>query len=278
MATGRGQASPRVSAKARVEALVSELLRGASGRRGRSALAAWRKPEEDLKRLFARNYVRDLRRLLGYRELLALIAKASEIWPRLNRESVNIPQPARMAEMAAVMHLHFKAAPYRGPEGLALRGFYVDHGQNLLKRPLVYVNTAHHPVAVVTTFCHEIGHHMASDIFRGAGELVHLFVDADYAAHLDDSTELAADVIVALAAYPEPLARKIFGCQTPLSGLVAQAGALGDEQLEQVRERVEGHFGVNFKSMKSAPQKLRYLAGMIHFAKLRWALLEEFDT
>ncbi|MGH7950236.1 MAG: hypothetical protein ACREQF_13495 [Candidatus Binataceae bacterium] len=183
-----------------------------------------------------------------------------------------------MAAMAASMHLHFKAAPYRGPEGLALRGFYVDQAQNLLKRPLVYVNTAHHPVAVLATFCHEMGHHMASSMFQPVDEPVHLFVDADYASHLDDPAELAADVIVAFAAYPEPLARKIFESDGLFGGIIAQARELSEKSFEQVRKRIEGYFRLNFDVVESSEQKLRYLAGMIHFAKLRWALLGEYDT
>jgi hypothetical protein len=211
--------------------------------------------------------------------LRRLVEKTSEVWPRLNRKSVRVPARGRMAELAAAMHLHFKATPYGGPEGLALRGFYVDDSDDLLKRPLVYVNTAHHPVAVSAAFCHEVGHHFASDMLSsGRGDSIHLFVDADYSSHLDDPCELAADVIVSLAAYPEPLARTIFAQNAPLTGLVAQARELSEDAFGQVRDRIEGYFGLNLKAMKPARQGLRYLAGMIHFAKLRWAVLEEFDT
>jgi len=262
-----------------VEALVSQLLTGDSGGPGRKALRAWRRPKNDLSRLLRRDYVRDLRRSVGYRELCLLVEKATEVWPRLNRESMGVAPRERMARLAASMHLHFMATPYRGPEGLALRGFYVDRSDELINRPLIYVNTAHHPVAVSATFCHEVGHHIASDVLdSGRGDPVHLFVDANYASHLDDPSELAADVIVALAAYPEPLARKIFGSDGIFGRIVAQARELSEESFEQVRERIQGHFKVNFVEMKSAEQKLRYVTGMIHFAKLRWALLGEYDT
>lgn len=278
MAYARVQVSRRANARPTVEALVSQLLTGDAGKPGRRALSAWRRPKEDLRRLFRRDYVQDLRRRLRYEQLVKLVETATQMWPRLNRESVKIQGTTRMAAMAASMHLHFKAAPYCGPEGMALRGFYVDRAENLLKRPLVYVNTAHHPVAVLATFCHEMGHHMASSMFHSSNEPVHLFVDAAYASHLDDSSELAADVIVALAAYPEPLARKIFGSDGVFGRIVAQARELSEESFEQVRERIQGYFKVNFDEMKSPEQKARYLAGMIHYAKLRWALLGEYDT
>jgi hypothetical protein len=230
-----------------------------------------------VRKLFRRDYVRDLRRNLSYRDLRTFIETASELWPRLNRESVGVAPREQMATLAAAMHLHFKATRYAGPEGLALRGFYVGDADNLLKRPLVYVNTAHHPVAVSAAFCHEIGHHMARSLFTADHDPVHLFFDADYASHLDDPTELAADVVVALAAYPEPVARRIFAEAAPLAGLVAQTRELSDDAFARVRARIESQFGLNFTALKPAGQAIRYLAGMIHFAKLRWALLAEYE-
>ena len=51
----------------------------------------------------------------------------------------------RFAKIAAEMRVNFKAAPYEGEEGLALRGFYVVRTKGMLKRPLIYINAAHHP-------------------------------------------------------------------------------------------------------------------------------------
>lgn len=159
---------------------------------------------------------------------------------------------------------------------MALRGFYVEKRRRLLKRPLIYVNTAHQPGAVSSTFCHELGHHLTSQLFETPNEGVHFFFDADYAAHLDDPLELAADVLVSLAGYPDAAARRLFS--TPWNwGLVARTGKLSEEVFAGVRNHAERRLGIDFTSKWPAKQRLNYLAGMIHYAKLRWALLAEYD-
>src|SRR5262249_15426165 len=136
-------------------------------------------------------------------------------------------------DVTSSLNLHLQASPQQGPQGLALRGFYVQNKQRLIKRPIVYVNTAHHPGAISATFCHESGHHLTTAMFKPQGNEVHLFFDADYTAHLNDPLELAADVVVSLAGYPEPVARNIFA--SPWNwGLVAKTG---ETQRRGVRRR-----------------------------------------
>ncbi|MGA2409123.1 MAG: hypothetical protein ABSG46_01890 [Candidatus Binataceae bacterium] len=174
------------------------------------------------------------------------------------------------------MDLQFNASPYEGDEGLSLRGFYVTRAQGMLKRPLIYVNTAHHPLAVTGTFCHEVGHHVSSELFGTGQESVHFFYDADYDGHLKDPGELVADVVVSLAAYPEPIARQIFA--TPWNwGLVARARNLPEAALNEVRSRLKNVYGFDLMELIPANQRLHYLLGMLHYAKLRWALLAEYD-
>lgn len=204
----------------------------------------------------------------------------SAVWPKLNREQLRPFPGAAFEEMArdvtSSLNLHLQASPQQGPQGLALRGFYVQNKQRLIKRPIVYVNTAHHPGAISATFCHEIGHHLTTAMFKPQRDEVHLFFDADYTAHLNDPLELAADVVVSLAGYPEPVARNIFA--SPWNwGLVAKTGELSDEVFGDVRQHARKLFGLNFNTALPAGQKLNYLAGLVHFAKLRWALLAEYD-
>src|SRR5216683_3102168 len=158
-----------------------------------------------------------------------------------------------------------------------VRGFYVTSAKGMLKRPLIYINTAHHPLAVSTTICHEVGHHLSAQMFgSGADEPVHFFFDADYAGHLGDPGELAADAMVSLAGYPYPIAKKIF--ETPWNwGLVARAKDLTQAALAEVRGHVRRVYGFDLMERIPANQRLHYLSGMIHFAKLRWALLAEYD-
>jgi hypothetical protein len=262
-----------------IEKLAADILSGS--REGEhETMESWRNPAKDLDRLASRDYVRALRRQLSLQNVRSVISNAARVWPNLNAVQLHVltqGQFARTARrMTADLNVHLQASPYAGPEGLALRGFYVEKTKRVLKRPLIYVNTAHHPGAVSSTFCHEIGHHLTSQLFGSPQEGVHFFFDAAYAEHLDDPIELAADVLVSLAGYPAAVAREIFA--RPWNwGLVAKAGRLSEEEFFTVRKHAEGRFDLDFGAPLPAKQRLNYLAGMIHYAKLRWALLAEYD-
>ena len=180
-----------------------------------------------------------------------------------------------MRSAAVSFALHFKAEPYEGDEGLALRGFYADKDSQTLQRPLIFVNTSHAPLAVSATFCHEFAHYLTADLLKQGGSSLHLFYDAAYASHLDDPIELIADSSVALQAYPREFAIEIF--KTPWNWcLVGQAASLPGQAFEEVRMRLKLG-GFDFPRELPALQNIHYLVGMIHYAKLRWALLVEYD-
>ncbi len=178
--------------------------------------------------------------------------------------------------MASRHGLHFQAGPFEGAEGLALRGFYAEADRWNLERPLIYVNSAHVPLAVAATFCHEFTHYLSSRLLDAEPQPMHFFYDTAYASHLDDPAELAADAIVTLRGYPRASAVEIFA--TPWNwGLVARTGSLTGEAFEQVRVHFRKRGRFDFPLTLPAHQNLHYLAGMIHYAKLRWALLAEYD-
>lgn len=259
--------------------LAAEILATTRGAE-RQHLKAWRNPARDVERLARRDYVRSLRRHLSYPMINEIISSAQRVWPNINRAQLNVATQSqfgrRAFQMTADLNIHLQASPYDGPEGLALRGFYVEKKKRLLKWPLIYVNTAHHPGAVSSTFCHEIGHHLTSQLFGHQHVGVHFFYNSAYAEHLDDPIELAADVLVSLAGYPASVARAMF--VRPWNwGLVARADQLSEEEFRTVREHAEGRFELDFTAALPAHQRLNYLAGMIHYAKLRWALLVEYD-
>jgi len=261
-----------------IGALVVEILATAP-KRGHEEIMAWRNPAKDIERLARRDYVRALRRLFGYRAIREIIAAARRIWPTLNQAQLGVAPKSefdRVASGIVPRGVHFKSSPWDGPEGLALLGFYAEKGKLHLKHPLIYVNSAHDAGAMSSALCHELGHHMTAEMFKEAPQPVHLFFDAGYAAHLDDRVELAADIIVSLAGYPEPVARKLFS--TPWNwGVVARTGRLEPSMLSGVRGHAENRFGLDLTAKFPAGQKLNYLAGMIHYAKLRWGLLAEYD-
>ena len=269
------QTTAGTAAKSKVEQLLAEVLSSAL-RVQVQQVAAWKKPGNDIKRLVQSDYVRSLRRNLNYRQVKELVRAFDEIFPGFNSHPIDMYSIDHFARMADEMRFHFNASPYTEEDGLALRGFYVTRRKGILKHPLIYLNTAHHPLAVSTTFCHELGHHVSSELFGLNPEPVHFFFDADYATHLEEPAELAADVMVSLAGYPQSAARKIF--QQPWDwGLVARAKNLTEAALKEVRGHLRKVYGFDLMERIPTNQRLHYLSGMIHYAKLRWALLDEYD-
>lgn len=258
-----------------VDALVEEILRRAH-KVGRKELEAWSKPRQELRELARLDYVRVMRRTLDYHALRAIIHEARKIWPQLNREQPRAKTLKQLAAISSDLRIHFQAAPYRGPEGMALRGFYVDKTPKMLKQPLIYLNTAHHLGAVSATFIHELGHFVTARVTGSGSNGAHYFFNAGHRSHLAEPAELAADVLVSVAAYPEPIARRMFA--TPWDwGLVAHTDGLPDQAFAQVRKHVRKLCGIDFGASLPPGQSFNYLTGMIHYAKLRWALLAEYE-
>jgi len=275
-------------AESEVARLVEAILAGvkASGSR---ELDSWRNPERDIRDLARRDYAPSLRKHLDRTAVDEVLHLARRIFPEFNRDhdperierwlTANSAQEleALFAQIRDRLDVHFQGNPFRGPEGLALRGFFVNRDHQSLKRQLIYVNTAHHPVAVAATLFHEIGHLVAARVFERDHKPVHLFFDADYISHLDDLEELTADVVLTLVAYPAPVAKKLFA--TPWNwGVFAQTTELSDPVFSQVSEYFRATFGVSLATANLPPRrKLNYLAGLIHFAKLRSTLLAEYQ-
>jgi hypothetical protein len=255
--------------------VVEEILERAS-QVGRDEIDAWKKPQKELRELARRDYVRVMRRTLDYRSLCAIIDEVKEIWPELNCKQFR-PKPLNhLAAISSGLRIHLQATPYLGPEGMALRGFYVEKTPKVLKHPLIYLNTAHHPGAVQATFMHEIGHHVAEKVTGSASTGVHYFFNSAHRDHLHQPAELAADMLVSLAAYPEPLARRIFAKPWDW-GLVARVNHLPDREFARIRKHLRNLLGFDFGASLPPGQCLNYLTGMVHYAKLRWALLVEYD-
>ncbi len=258
-----------------VDALVTKILEDVR-KAGQDELRVWTKPRRDLEHLAQFDYVRAMRRTLGFHELRALIREAKLVWPTINHGQLTMATPDQFGEIASEQEISLQAAPFPGDEGMALRGFYVDKLTCELKRPLIYINTAHHPGAVAATFCHEMGHHVMARAMQLRGDGVHFFFGAEYHHHLNDPLELAADAVVSLAAYPAPLARKIF--KSPWNwGLVARADRLPEQAVALIHKHVKKLVGIDFGGSLPPGQRIHYLTGMIHYAKLRWALLAEYE-
>jgi len=221
------------------------------------------------------DYARPLRRSLARSEVRQIVAEArSSVWPHLNDESVRLVSPREFTRRWAKQGVQFQLAKLKGAEGLALFGFYIRKlGDSRL--PLICVNTAHHPAAIGAAFTHEMGHHLTGRLFDSRKEHAQFLADTAYADHLDDPEELAADILVSIGVFPGPIARKIL--MTPEKAKASQSAVDGlpDSVSAAVLKYMNGHYGLSFSEPSSL--KLQYLAALIHFAKLRRALLAEYD-
>jgi hypothetical protein len=239
---------------------------------GARELRAWKRPQDDIRRLTNSDYAASLRQRLSFAQVNELVHRATDVWPHFNRRVLGPPSAEFFSRAADALQLHLKTARYTS---LALYGFYVDRSESALAKPLIFVNSAHHDLAIGTTFCHEVGHHFCTELARPRRAGVRFYFDAAYNEHLRDEGELAADVIVSLAGYPKPAARAIF--TRGLRREIARKGHLDQIVIDRIRTHLEQSYGFAFSAALSPAQNLQYLAGLLHYAKLRAALLEEYD-
>jgi hypothetical protein len=236
--------------------------------------AASRNLTREIKSLARHDYGLPLRRSLGRSEVLNIVAEARRlVWPNLNREPVRLVTPREFTRLWSSLGVDFRLANFGGPQGLALMGFYAGK-MGPTRRPLIYVNTAHHPAAVGAAFSHEMGHHLTARIFASQKkEPAHYLTYTAYADHLNDPAELAADSLVSLGVFPGKIAREMFAVESKPSS----PANVDDSAFARVRDYLQSRYGLNLDAKLPAHKKLPYLAGMIHYANLRRALLNEYD-
>jgi len=232
--------------------------------------------QSEIRFLERHDYGLPLRRALGRAEVRTIVAEARRtVWPHLNEESVRLVSPKEFTRFWYGLGVQFKLAKLTGAEGLALLGFYVRK-MGGSKLPLICVNTAHHPAAVGAAFSHEMGHHLIGRLFDSRKDHARFLTYTSYGEHLDDPEELAADVLVSLGVFPAPIARKMF--MQSDNGIAAKdpAGEISSAVSESILKYFELRYGLNFSDPLPSAKKLQYLAALIHFAKLRRALLIEY--
>jgi len=227
----------------------------------------------EIKSLARRDYGRALRKSLGRQEVLEIVAEARRlVWPHLNREPLRLVAPSEFTRLWSRLGVDFRLAKFDGPKGLALMGFYAGKlGPS--RRPLIYVNTAHHPAAIGAVFSHEMGHHLTAKIFASQEEHAAYMTYTAFADHLRDSGELAADCLVSLGVFPQNTARKMFAVESR----PAERANPVEPLFVQVSNYVQDRYGFSTDARLSVHKKLPYLAGMIYYANLRKALLDEYD-
>lgn len=258
----------------RIVGLTADIVKSAESASNES-IPALTTTQGDIKRLWDCDYGLALRSSLSRAEVREIVSVGKrKAWPRLNEEAVRLGSMNEFAERASVLGVDFRIAQMAWPSGLAVIGFYLGSDSGLQKRPLICLNGAHHPAAVGTAFLHEVGHHVTAKLFSTRDEAVRLSRQIGYEAHLKDPRELAADLLVSLGVYPRNMAAKLFD---PSS--VRKVSASGDGPIEsQAAKVVVGtarRYGVDLETLP-IQKRLQYQAGLIHFSKLRQALLEEY--
>ena len=254
---------------ATLEGLVREIL-GVAREAERARAGALQDIKNNFKSLAQRDYARCLSAHFSRRDLHGILVTVEGTLPQVNRKQFKLKPLPDLAKAASRLGTEFRADTYEGPAGRSLRGFYVE--REAAKQPLIVVNTAHHPLAVNSAFWHEVGHHLTARLLHWQERSPRLSFGGDYHEHLDDSKELVADMLVSLAYYPNSAAQRMFG-----SLLQGGSAENTDKVVSRARAHLRSVSGFNFTKRVPATENLHYLAGMIHYARLRLALLAEYD-
>ncbi len=230
--------------------------------------------QAEIARLWSRDYGHALRAGLSRAEVREIVGAAKRTaWPHLNDSAVRLGSMKEFAARASALGADFRIAKMPWPSGLALLGFYLGKDSGLDKRPLICLNAAHHPAAVATAFLHEVGHHVTADLFSTRNELVQLSRQTGYDSPLNNARELAADVLVSLGIYPRNMAAKLFEANRDRR-IPRDEGAKSPPTVKVVLGAAR-RYGLDFERLPDQ-KKLQYQAGLIHFTRLRQALLEEY--
>ena len=190
-----------------------------------------------------------------------------EMWESLNNSRQMLDH---FGSVFGPRELELRAEPYRKGAGLALRGFFCRANLGDKSKFVIFVNTAHHPGAVLATLGHELGHFIYGSMVGEKAPMT-AFMEGSFSNHLKEEDELFADSLVALSAYSTDLIKKI--------GSISQIRRSSTENLfERIKDAYE-LIGPTYnldltKSKMAAAWRVRYLTSMTHFFKLRCALYQ----
>ncbi len=223
----------------------------------------------DLKKILSANYLEDI--ALPPKSLLQELAQVvgSEI-TSYDGEWKSLDSPellSRLFRRFGPREIELRAEPYTEGAGLALRGFFCRTNIGDDAKFVIFVNTAHHPGAAAATLGHELGHYIYGSLQGERAPMV-AFMEGSFYKHLKEEDELFADSLVALAAYRKEVFKEIGGTEP-------SADAPSSHELfNRIRgayRLIGPRYGLDMSQL-SAAWRVRYLASMTHFFKLRWAL------
>jgi hypothetical protein len=259
--------------KSLVEHRVHELS-GPARQKARSPTPGLSAAEPELRAIASRNYRKALRQCLSQWQVHQIVSIAkTRVWPHLNQEPVRLVSLDEFVRRWTTFGVDFKFASLPSKTGLSLLGFYLTNADGLRERPLIFANTAHHHAVVALALDHEMGHHLTTQVFGSAEDTTHLLSLTALEEHLTDPLELAADTLVSFGIFPAPVARALF--QDPEGDTVGIG--LPDVIFAKMLTYITDHYGVRFELIHGAG-KFHALAALVHYTKLRRALLDEYDA
>ena len=259
----------------RIGGLTADIIKSAESASNDRVPTLTTTPDE-ITRLWNREYGQALRACLSRAEVREVVSVAKrKAWPHLNDGAARIGSMREFAERASALGADLRIAKMPWPSGLAVLGFYLGGDSGLDSRPLICLNGAHHPAAIATAFLHEVGHHVTAKLFSNRDESVQLSRQTGYEAHLVDPRELSADILVSLGMYPRNMAAQLFEVGSRRKASASAEQHIASSPAAKAVAATARRYGLNLGSL-SIQKMLQYQAGLVHFTRLRQALLDEY--
>jgi hypothetical protein len=245
---------------------------GDSRRMPQTAASGLGRLRAELATIAGSGYAQALHRCLSRWEVREIADEGkNRVWPGLNRQPVTLVSLEEFVRRWSSVGVDFKFASLSWKQGLSLLGFYAKKLDGPGKRPLIFVNTAHHPAIVGAALDHEMGHHLTSRIFGQRNQATHPLSLTGFIEHLSEPAELAADTLVSLGIFPAAIARKLF------RGPAQEGEELPAAIVNQVSPYIADRYDLHLEQIRGAQKKLHALAALVHYTNLRRALLDEYD-
>ncbi len=226
----------------------------------------------DLKHVLAADYhtVPGMPEAALIKELAHIVDTQFKGRPEMWQQWENPESFAPLVRLFGPRELEVKSEPYRRGAGLSLRGFFCRANVGDKPKFVIFLNTAHHPAAVIATFGHEIGHYLYGSLV-GENTPTTAFMEGTFGAHLNEEHELFSDALVALGAYSADQIKQI-------TAIGKRSPGNSDNILQRVHKVYES-IGPRFKIDLTQERigtswRVSYLTSMIHFYKLRCAILD----
>jgi len=256
--------------RSEIDARVAEILEAfALDQQANSA--SWQRQLGELRRIVAADYDEAVDRLLrsGEPNPAELLKRARHEFPDFNRQPLTFSPEVRQTIADRGIQLHL-GSRHTSP---GLRGFYHREAG---RGPLIWVNLAHPPGAVAASLGHELGHWYREQLIVAQNPSdTRVFFNGRFTDHLEAPDELFADLFPVLAAYPRPLALKLFPRQRGIRATLEHVLELDRATIARIRAHLTDHYGFDpAQTEQPPPRRLYYLGSMLHFARLRRALLD----